>query len=220
MLSSLALQPVPAAAPRSRAALDPGSIPGVWRGLGRSRPDSESTGIAALDQALLGGWPVGALSQLVGSETGLGISLLTPLLARLTSAGRHTALVAPPYIPYAPALRDAGVDLRRLLWIASRDRIEALWATEQMLRSGLYGAVALWSPPLDAPIERRLQLAAETGRSIGITLHRGGYGAHSIAAVRLQLRPAAGGLHVEVERCRGARPGQRLEHPFCLRRVA
>lgn len=220
MHSALAALPVPPAAARLGAAVDPASIPGVWRGLGQARPESEPSGIAALDAALLGGWPVGALSQLVGSEPGLGFSLLLPLLARLTAAGRHAALVAPPYIPYAPALRDAGVDLRRLLWIATRDRTEALWATEQMLRSGLYGAVAVWVPPLEAPIERRLQLAAETGRSIGIASHCGGYGAHSIAAVRLQLRPAAAGLRIEVERCRGARPGQCLEHLFALRRAA
>ncbi|MFI4980361.1 MAG: translesion DNA synthesis-associated protein ImuA [Nevskiales bacterium] len=208
------------AAPALRGSVDVDAIAGVWRGLGRSRPDSESTGIAPLDQALLGGWPVGALSQIVSRESGLGLSLMVPLLARLTRAGRHVALIAPPYIPYAPALRDAGVDLRKLLWIAPKDRVDALWATEQMLRSGLHGAVALWSPALEAPIERRLQLAAETGRSIGIVAHAGAYGAHSIAAVRLQVSPAPAALSVEIVRCRGARPGQRVECPFPLRRAA
>ena len=207
-------------APALRGSVDVDAIAGVWRGLGRNRPDSESTGIAPLDQALLGGWPVGALSQIVSRESGLGFSLVVPLLARLTRAGRHVALIAPPYIPYAPALRDAGVDLRKLLWIAPKDRVDALWATEQMLRSGLHGAVALWSPALEAPIERRLQLAAETGRSIGIVAHAGAYGAHSIAAVRLQVSPAAAALSVEIVRCRGARPGQRVECPFPLRRAA
>ena len=89
-----------------------------------------------------------------------------------------------------------------------------------MLRSGLYGAVALWSPALEAPIERRLQLAAETGRSIGTIFHAGAHGAHSICAVRLAVQPAADGLAVEVLRCRGARPGQRLDYPFPLRRAA
>lgn len=208
------------AAPALRGSVDVDAIAGVWRGLGRSRPDSESTGIAPLDQALLGGWPVGALSQIVSRESGLGFSLMVPLLARLTRAGRHVALVAPPYIPYAPALRDAGVDLHKLLWIAPKDRVDALWATEQMLRSGLHGAVALWSPALEAPIERRLQLAAETGRSIGIVAHAGAYGAHSIAAVRLQVTPTPAALSVEIVRCRGARPGQRVECPFPLRRAA
>ena len=89
-----------------------------------------------------------------------------------------------------------------------------------MLRSGLYGAVALWSPALEAPIERRLQLAAETGRSIGIVSHAGAHGAHSICAVRLQVRAMPDGLAVEVLRCRGARPGQRVDYPFPLRRAA
>jgi protein ImuA len=229
MSSALALHRTPASAVRGPVDVD--AIAGVWRGLGRTRPDSEPTGVAALDQALLGGWPVGALSQLVSAEAGFGFSLLLPLLARLTTGGRRAALVAPPYIPYAPALHDAGVDLRHLLWIAPKDRVDALWATEQMLRSGLCGAVALWSPPLDAPTERRLQLAAETGRSIGIIAHAGGiYGAHSIAALRLQVKPARNDspdaaaldatLNVEVLRCRGARPGQRLHCEVPLRRVA
>lgn len=206
--------------PAARAPVDVDTIAGVWRGLGKARPDSASTGIPALDQALLGGWPVGALSQLVSAEVGLGFSLILPLLARLTQAGRHVALVSPPYIPYAPALRDAGIELTRLLWLAPRERIDALWATEQMLRSGLYGAVALWSPALEAPIERRLQLAAETGRSIGTLFHAGAHGAHSICAVRLAVKPAPEGLAVEVLRCRGARPGQRVDYPFPLRRAA
>lgn len=220
MLAATALEARPAPPSARRGVVDVDSIAGVWRGLGRARPDSESTGIAVLDQALLGGWPVGALSQLVGAEAGLGFSLMLPLLARLTRAGRHAALVTPPYIPYAPALRDAGIELKRLLWLAPKDRIDALWATEQMLRSGLYGAVALWSPALEAPIERRLQLAAETGRSVGIVSHAGAFGTHSICAVRLQVKPTPAGLTVEILRCRGARPGQRVDYPFPLRRAA
>ncbi len=220
MLAATALASSPRAPGALRGVVDVDSIAGVWRGLGRARPDSEASGIAALDQALLGGWPVGALSQLVSSEAGLGFSLMLPLLARLTQAGRHVALVTPPYIPYAPALRDAGIELKRLLWLAPKDRIDALWATEQMLRSGLYGAVALWSPALEAPIERRLQLAAETGRSVGIVSHAGAHGAHSICAVRLQVKAAPAGLAVEILRCRGARPGQRVDYAFPLRRAA
>jgi hypothetical protein len=223
-MKAAAAAPATAAPPASRgaagrgaraASLDAlGALPGVWRGLGRLRADAESTGNAPLDAALLGGWPVGALSQLVGSAAGLGFSLLMPLLARMTQAARPVALVAPPYIPYAPALRDAGVELEHLLWITPKDRLDALWATEQMLRSGLFGTVALWSPPLDASVERRLQLAAETGRSVGILAHAHAGQAHSIAAVRLQVCPAPGGLQVEVQRCRGAQPGAQLRYPL------
>lgn len=187
------------------------TLPGVWRGLGHKRTDVESTGLSALDESLVGGWPRGALSQLVSEEPGLGLSLLTPVLARLTQAGRAVALVAPPHIPYAPALRDAGVDLQRLDWIEPKDRVDALWATEQMLRAGLYGVVALWCPSLEPAIERRLQLAAETGRSIGIVAqHRPSEG-QSVVAVRLQLSTTPSALRIEVQRCRGARPGARID---------
>ncbi|MBL6752594.1 MAG: translesion DNA synthesis-associated protein ImuA [Nevskia sp.] len=211
-MSAAAMGAVPS---RAAAALDAlAAMPGIWRGFGRLRPDAEPTGNAQLDAALAGGWPAGALSQVVGSETGLGFSLLLPLLARMTQAGRPAALVAPPYIPYAPALRDAGVALEHLLWITPKDRLDALWATEQMLRSGLFGTVALWSPPLDASVERRLQLAAETGRSVGIVSHAHAGPANSVAAVRLQVSAAPDGLQVEVLRCRGARPGAQLRYPL------
>lgn len=187
------------------------SIPGVRRGLGRPRADVESTGIADLDEALGGGWPRGALSQLVSREVGLGLSLLTPVLARATQARRPVALIAPPFIPYAPALRDAGIDLQHLLWIEPKDRVDALWATEQMLRAGLFAVVALWSPSLDAAVERRLQLAAETGRNVGIVSQHGRCDAQSVVAVRLQLASSPSGLQIEVVRCRGARPGARLD---------
>jgi hypothetical protein len=217
-----ALIPAPSTPARAaRGGVDVNAIAGVWRGLGRTRPDAEPSGIAALDRALLGGWPVGALSQLVSAEAGFGFSLMLPLLARLSRAGRHVALVAPPYIPYAPALRDAGVELSRLQWLAPGDRLDGLWAAEQMLRSGLYGAVALWSPALDITVERRLQLAAESGRSVGIVAHAGAHGAHSIAAVRLRVSPAPSGtLSVEIVRCRGARPGQRVECALPIERAA
>jgi hypothetical protein len=186
------------------------TIPGVWRGLGRARSDVEPTGVPDLDHVLAGGWPIGALSQIVGCRPGLGVSLMIPLLARLTRSGRSVALISPPYIPYAPALRDAGIDLEHLLWITPRDRVDALWASEQLLRSGMFGAVALWMPPLEAPIERRLQLAAETGRSVGLIAHCEHGTAHSIAAVRLHVSTAPNCLQIEVARCRGARPGARV----------
>lgn len=196
----------------ARAADALADIPGVWRGLDRARAgEVESTGLPQLDHALLGGWPVGALSQLVSVEPGLGFSLMVPLLARLTRTGHEVALVSPPHVPYAPALRAAGVDLERLLWLEPQEHTDALWATEQMLRSGLYAAVVLWSAPLATAVERRLQLAAETGRGIGILAHAGHDETRVVAAVRLAVCTAPGHLRVEVLRCRGARPGRRVD---------
>ena len=195
------------------------AIPGVRRGSWRQTPVA-ATGVAELDAVLQGGWPIGALSQLIETEAGLALSLIVPLARTATRSGRHAALVAPPFIPYAPALAAAGVDLARLLWIAPRDEREALWASEQLLRAGTVTVVALWSPPLVGPVERRLQLAAEAGASIAITAQTGQPMAGSVAAVRLLLAVTSGGLQVEVLRCRGIPSGTRIETAFAQYQAA
>ncbi len=195
------------------------AIPGVRRGLRRQTPVA-ATGIAELDGVLQGGWPIGALSQLIEAEAGLGLSLIMPLARAATQDGRHAALVAPPFIPYAPALAAAGVDLARLLWITPRDQREALWASEQLLRAGTVTVVALWSPPLAGPVERRLQLAAEAGVSIAIAAQTGHAVASSVAAVRLVLAVSSSGLQMEVLRCRGTPSGTRIEAAFGQYQVA
>lgn len=81
------------------------------------------------------------------------------------------ALINPPHIPYAPAFSNAGIALDRLLIINSGDDINTLWATEQVLRSGLFGAVVAWVQKTSAQRQRRLQLAAEAGGSWA-TLYR------------------------------------------------
>jgi len=189
-------------------------IPGVTRGLGRDHPPTEPTGNLALDRALNGGWPISAVSQIIASSSGLGISLLTPVLGRTTAAGRQVALVAPPFVPYAPALRDEGVALSHLIWIDPKDRIDALWSTEQLLRSGLFGVVALWIPALAAPMVRRLQVAADTGKAIAFLMHEEASEADSTPAVRLDVQPSHEGLRITVERCRGARGGDTVVAPF------
>jgi protein ImuA len=205
----------------SAAALESlAAIPGVWRGVGHKRSDVESTGNPELDSALLGGWPVGALTQIVSRETGLGFSLLVPLFTRMTRSRKSVALIAPPYIPYAPGLLERGVLLQNLIWIQPKNHSEALWTAEQILRSGVFGAVALWSLPLGMTPERRLQLAAQTGHSIAVVCHATDAALHSVAAVRLAVSSAPGALLITVERCRGSSPRKRLRQPLPLSRAA
>ncbi len=190
------------------------AIPGVWRG---ARPQAlkptEPTGSQPLDAALLGGWPKGALTQIVSRHEGFGFSLILPLLARLTSTGQHTALVHTPFLPCAPALDARGVNLARLLWVQPESAAQALWAVEQLLRSGLMTAIAFWNPqPLDGNTERRLQLAAETSRCAVFAFRSGAVEAQSYAALKLAVAPAADArIAVEVLKCQGGgRSGQRL----------
>src|ERR1700733_14624094 len=107
----------------------------LWRGGEMARIEARPTGFAALDARLPGGgWPVGALTEIAPACAGVGeLSLTLPVLRTLCREGRSVALVQPPYIPYAPALRRSGLELQRLLWIQAQSDAEALWASEQLL---------------------------------------------------------------------------------------
>jgi cell division inhibitor SulA/protein ImuA len=167
--------------------------PALWRGAecARNAP-ALATGFAALDRCLPGGgWPQGALSELLASVPGSGeLSLLMPACARLTHTDRWVIFVAPPYIPYAPALASAGVDLSRLLLVRAESRKDALWALEQALKSRHCGAAIGWLDRSDDASLRRLQLSCEQGGSCGfLFMPQAAARNASPAALRLGLAP-------------------------------
>ncbi|HEY2346908.1 MAG TPA: translesion DNA synthesis-associated protein ImuA [Xanthomonadaceae bacterium] len=170
--------------------------------------DGLASGNALLDEALpWGGFPRGALTELLVAADGLGeFSLLLPALATLARRER-LVFVAPPYVPYAPALVRAGLPLARLAWIdAPPDR--ALWTAEQCLRAGCIGAALAWSTGGDERALRRLQVAAEDGGSFGFLFRPARHAANpSPAALRLLVEADARGCaRLRVLKCRGAQP--------------
>lgn len=148
--------------------------PDVWRGGYAPPTEAVSSGFPILDRMLPGGgWPVGALVDIEHALEGVGeLRLVLPALARLSSGDRWIALIAPPYVPYAPTLARAGVDLSRLLLIHPRNRADHLWALEHSLRSGACAAVLAWVGAAEAGHLRRLQLAAEAGGATGFLFQR------------------------------------------------
>jgi hypothetical protein len=182
--------------------------PRVWRGnaLAGGVP-AVPTGFAELDAVLPGGgWPCGALTELLVPARGIGeLGLLMPALARLTCAGKRVVWLAPPHLPYAPALAAAGVDLPHLALVRAAGRRDALWAAEQALRAGSCHALLAWLPTPGYPHLRRLAVAAEASRAF-LALFRPPQAAAeaSPACLRLALEPAEGGLQVRVLKRRGA----------------
>lgn len=179
----------------------------IWRGQAQARPLSrQPTGFPLLDAALpSGGWPEGALSELLLPLDGVGeLTLLWPTLARLTQAGGLVALVAPPYLPFPAAWANAGVRLDRLQVIRADPR-DVPWATEQCLRSAACAAVLCWPQQADDRTLRRLQLAAEAGQCLGLAMRPASTAAHaSPAALRLALETHPARLRVL--KCRGGNP--------------
>jgi hypothetical protein len=181
--------------------------PGIWRRGTKPGPSGTAhpTGVAELDALLPdGGWPRGALSEILVEHDGIGeCSLLLPALATLTQARQRVVLVAPPYIPYAPAFAEAGIDLAQLVQIDA-GAADTHWTAEQCLRAGCCGAVLNWLPQADYRQLRRLQLAAETGAAIGFIFRPLSAATQtSPAALRLKLTSTEQGSRIEILKCRG-----------------
>lgn len=181
--------------------------PDLWRGDALARPLREgvASGFAELDAVLPGGgWPRGTLTELLADGEGCGeVSLLLPALAALDAEAGWIALVAPPWLPHAPAWQALGVDLARVLVVHAAAR-DAAWACEQLLASGACAAVLAWLPQIDARALRRLQLAGAGRRSLAFVFRPAATAASaSPASLRLALTAGAGGLAVHVLKRRG-----------------
>src|SRR5690554_6909193 len=91
----------------------------LWRGHRQMAVTQtpEPTGFASLDRELGGaGWPRGALSECLLDRPGIGeLQLVLPLLQRLTARQKYVFWISPPFIPYAPALARADVDLGHIV---------------------------------------------------------------------------------------------------------
>lgn len=193
--------------------------PGLWRGhqLMRSGGAVWPSGHAALDTELPGGgWPQGALSELLLAQSGVGeLRLLAPVLRAVAATGRLLMLFAPPELPSGRALAGLGLPTHQLLIIARPGRAMPglLWALEQALKSGQAGAVLAWLPgrvPGDAL--RRLQLAASLHAGPVFLLREGAAQQHpSPAPLRLSLRASGPDcLAVQVFKRRGPHHGEAL----------
>ena len=185
--------------------------PALWRAGDREqrREAVVATGFASLDEHLPGGgWPLGALAEIHHRHCGIGeLSLLLPALVRLSHSGRWIAWIAPPCEPYPPALKQWGVNLSRVLIVRPKTPQEALWAAEQALSSGNCAAVLLWSNTLDDAASRRLQIAAEKGRSWAIAFRSlQALSQPSAAALRIRLDTGEQGTDLGILKNRGGRP--------------
>jgi hypothetical protein len=183
--------------------------PAIWRGRSAARMGVVATGFAALDESLPGGgWPDSGLVEILTARRGLGeLRLLVPALARLTHAvpARWSAFVAPPFEPFPPAFIAHGIALERVLVVHTA---MPLWAVEIALRSGSCAAVLAWVGRAQPRHIRRLQLAAEQGRTLGFLLRlESALREPSPAALRLGFEPTRSGARITLVKSRGGARG-------------
>ncbi len=186
--------------------------PAVWRvgQVPHNAHGSIPTAYPALDQILPErGWPLGALTELLVTETGAGeLSLLTPALQAVCAKAQGVVLAGPPFLPHARAWEAVGIELDRML-VIDADGADLLWSAEQALRSGECGAAVLWAQragkTLDHRALQRLHLAASKGNAACLLFRpASAQSTPSPAPLRVTLKAHAGQLQVQVIKCRGA----------------
>ena len=180
----------------------------VWHAhaLADAGPQVLATGDALLDAQLPGGgWPVGALTELLQpGGTHSEWRLLLPALAH--SGQGAVVLVDPPLLPFAPALAAQGLATERLLRVDAPHPAQALWATEQVLRCAGVDAVLVWLPQVRSEALRRLQIvAAEFHKLLFVMRPQQAHQEASPAALRVAVAPAAKGdaLQLRILKRRG-----------------
>ena len=145
---------------------------GIWRGLRAENPNWSilETGFSELDAILPGGgWPLGSLVEISTPSLGIGeLRLLLPAMAKLSQAGRYIVWIAPPHRPYGPGLAQACIALPQILVVACKQESDIPWALEKLLRNRRCGIALAWPQRLSDHQSRRLQLAAEQGKSLAV----------------------------------------------------
>ena len=171
---------------------------GLWRASSIKADHIQhcSTGFASLDKELPGtGWPADGVTEFLHDRAGIGeLRLLAPALARMThEQNRWVLFVSPPYIPYPPALAQAGIDLTRVIVSQPKAPKDYLWVLEKALASQSCSAVIAWPSRIHEKQIRRLQLASKDGYSWGILFRSEESSKNaSPAELRLRLRPLPG----------------------------
>ena len=183
-----------------------------------ARPIAVPTGFAELDAALPGGgWPVGAITELMPETQGIGeLSLLMPALAHLSRAGRYLAWIAPPCLPYPPALVQHGLRARARCCSCRRTMRAPCCGPPNRCCAARPSARCSPGP----------QRSSMTGACAGSSSRPrpGAVADGSIARrpprssprpprLRLKLRSIEGGLHVDIHKARGRRAHALVVHP-------
>jgi protein ImuA len=198
-----------------------------------------STGSPALDALLPGGGlRRGSLVEYLSPGAGSGTGTLALCAAREACAGgRALVVVDRRRTFYPPAAIGWGIDLASLLILQPADDAAELWVIDQALRCPGVGAVYAPCGSLDVRDFRRLQLAAETGGTLGILLRparlrgqptwadvqwridpcrehslwRSGRIPRGSSSARADSTHPTWQLRVELARCRGAPVGQSVD---------
>jgi len=139
----------------------------------RSALETAATGIAAIDELIDGGLPVGAISEITGPECSGRTSLALAFAGRRTQQGQVCAWVDAGDAFDAESAAATGVELKQLLWVRCRENDspqragrkswarldQAVRATDLLLQAGGFSAIVLDLGCTAPEFARRIPLA-------------------------------------------------------------
>jgi protein ImuA len=184
--------------------------PDLWRAsqLARQHGRTVDTGYANLSANLSaelpgGGWPAGALIELMVQQTGVGeIRLLQPALKAV--AKRPIVLIKPPQLPNATGFSYIGVPIDKLMVLQAEKTSDALWSVDQVLKAGTCGAVLLWQQQIRGESLRRLALSAASAETLLFVVRPlAARQDSSPATLRLAITPSVDGVSVDIVKRKG-----------------
>jgi hypothetical protein len=149
-----------------------------------------STGIAALDELLEGGLPLGAITEMVGPECSGRTSLALSFVSQMTQAGKVCAWIDVSNALHPESAAATGIDLSRLLWV--RCGVPPSTNTQSVSTEGFALPEKYLIPP---PVKKGL--------------HGGGFGPHPRDEVKGISDAVRGFLRPEVTAPRCAEPQRR-----------
>lgn len=174
-----------------------------------------ATGFKPLDSQLHhGGWPRSAMIDLLYDQFGIGEwQLALPALLKLSQQAKLLVVIAPPYMPYAPAIEQAGLSSEQVLWVQAQTLAESLWASEHILKTNCSFAVMVFlqKQRLSQAQLRRLQLASSVHEGLFFVQRSGLFTSQSSPArLRLKLHAKQRKLHIHILKQPGGWSGQKV----------
>jgi hypothetical protein len=168
------------------------------------------SGFDTLDAHLEGGLPEQGVVD-ISSPIGIGeLRLLLPsFVLRQQNSDKLLVFIGAPARLNAPMLVKMGFELSRILIIEPKNAKDALWSTEQCLKSGCCDGVLLWHQGLEVHQAKRLQFAAETGGALNIVLRQQQEQVFSLpVALAMQLSSSSRGIEVTITKRKGGSHSQ------------
>ena len=134
-------------------------IPSPFTDLDRRVFESVPTGIAPLD-ALTGGLPRGAITEIFGPSSSGRTSAMVSILAEATANDEVCALIDGNNAFDPKSAAAAGLELNRLLWVRCHKLDQVLKSTDLLLQGGGFGRVVMDLTDLPLPHVRSIPLAS------------------------------------------------------------